>query len=65
MQAATASNDIEYVLLTELAREHNPTNSGYVIQFWLQNQNTIELIKLWEETNDPHFNLKACEEIQA
>ena len=62
---AKVSNDVEYVSLTELAREHNPTNPGYVIQLWLQNQNTIELIKLWEESNNPHFNLKACEEIQS
>jgi len=59
----TASNDIEYVSLTELARVHNPSNPGYVIQLWLQNQNTIELIRLWEESNNPNFNLKACEEI--
>jgi len=43
MPAATTSNDIEYVSLTELARDHNPTNPGYVIKRWLQNQNTIEL----------------------
>ena len=62
---AIVSNAIEYVSLTELAREYNPTNPGYVIQLWLQNHNTIELIRLWEEANNPHFNFTACEEIQA
>ena len=58
-------SDIEYVSLTELARGYNPSNPGYLIQLWLQNQNTIELISLWEESNNPHFNLEACEEIQS
>ena len=57
-------NDIEYVSLTELARVHNPSNPGYVIQLWLQNQNTVELMRLWEESNNPDFNLKACADIQ-
>jgi KilA-N domain. len=60
----TESNDIEYVSLTELARVHNPSNPGYVIQLWLQNQNTVELMRLCEESNNPDFNLKACADIQ-
>lgn len=58
-------NDAEYVSLTELAREYNPDNPGYVIQAWLQSQNTIEFLKLWEEANNPAFNLAACEDIRS
>ena len=55
---------LEYVSLTQLVREYNPDNPGYVIQNWLQNQNTIEFLKLWEEANNPEFNLSACKDIQ-
>lgn len=58
-------NNAEYVSLTEYAREYNPDNPGYVIQAWLQNHNTIEFLKLWEETNNPAFNLAAGEDIRS
>ena len=60
----SSPDDAEYVSLTEIAREYNPDNPGYVIQTWLQNQNTIEFLKLWEQINNPVFSLAACEDIQ-
>ena len=56
---------VEYVSLTQLAREYKPENPGYVIQSWLQSQNTIEFLKLWEEANNPAFDFSACKDIQS
>jgi len=58
------ADSAEYVSLTMLAKEHNQDNPGYVIQGWLQNQNTIEFLMLWEQAYNPAFNLAACEDIQ-
>jgi hypothetical protein len=60
----SAEIEIEYASLTDLARECNPGNPGGVIQLWLQNRNTIEFLKLWEQAHNPRFNLSACEDIQ-
>ena len=65
VQAAPESVEIEMdASLTDLARECNPGNPGGVIQLWLQNRNTIEYLKLWEQAHNPRFNLSACEDIQ-
>jgi len=54
----------DYASLTDIAREYNPEDPGVVIQRWLQNQNTIEFLRLWEKSNNPLFNEAACEDIQ-
>ena len=48
--------DSDYVSLTEFAKRKNPTNPSYVIQSWLRDKNTIEVLRLWERENNPEFN---------
>lgn len=59
-----ANAEVEYVSLTDYAREYNPDNPGGPIQLWLQNRSTIEFLKLWELANNPQFQLPVCMEIQ-
>ena len=47
--------DSDYVSLTEFAKRKNPTNPSYVIQSWLRDKNTIEVLRLWEQENNPEF----------
>ena len=47
--------DSDYVSLTEFAKSKNPTNPSYVIQSWLRDKNTIEVLRLWEQENNPEF----------
>lgn len=43
--------------LTEIARKKNPVNPSYVIQSWLRDRNTLELLRCWEkEYNSYCFN---------
>ena len=50
-----ARDDSDYVSLTEFAKRKNPTNPSYVIQSWLRDKNTIEVLRLWEQENNPEF----------
>ena len=43
--------------LTDIARSFGTTPS-YVIQSWLRSHNAIEFLKLWEENNNPDFDIQ-------
>lgn len=58
-----AREDSEYVSLTEFAKRKNPTNPSYVIQSWLRDKNTIEVLRLWEQENNPEFNNEEAESL--
>ena len=38
----------EYVSLTHIARQKNFENPSYVIQSWLRDRNTLDVLYLWE-----------------
>ena len=44
----------DYISLTDIAK-HKDTRTDYIIQNWLRNRNTIELIGVWELLNNPNF----------
>jgi len=46
-----------HMSLTDMARPYE-TNPSYVIQRWLRSYNTIEFLRLWEEKNNPNFNIQ-------
>ena len=48
--------DDSYISLTELARNHSKAASGYVIQSWLRNGNTLAFLNLWEQENNPNYS---------
>jgi KilA-N domain len=46
----------DYISLTDIARYKDSERTDYIIQNWLRNRNTIELLGLWEHLNNPDFN---------
>ncbi len=53
----------EYVSLTNIARMKNFANPSYVIQSWLRDRNTLEVLYLWETENNPDFQNDGYEHI--
>lgn len=47
----------DYISLTDIAKYRNPDDASEVIANWLRNRNTIEYLGLWEQMNNPNFNL--------
>ncbi len=45
----------EYVSLTELARGKIEKSTGYTIQMWLREKNTIDFLSLWENKHNEKF----------
>lgn len=52
----TQQNQQDYISLTDLARHKDNERTDYIIQNWLRNRNTIELLGFWEKLNNPDFN---------
>ena len=51
-----ADND-DYISLTDMARFKNAETTGLVISHWLSIRYTIEFMGLWEQMNNPDFNV--------
>lgn len=53
----TIYNDdkIDFISLTDIARYKDVKRTDYIIQNWLRNRNTIELLGFWETINNPDF----------
>jgi len=47
------SND--FISLTDIARHKDTANTDSIIQNWLRNRNTIELLGFWESIYNPNF----------
>lgn len=52
-----------YISLTDIAREKNGKSSGYLVQSWLRNNNSIEYLRLWEKRFNPKFLDDECEKL--
>jgi len=49
-------NDIDYISLTDLAKQANPEDPSGVIRNWMSNKNSFDYYSLWEEINNENFN---------
>lgn len=49
--------------LTEIAKKKDEFNPSYIIQSWLRNVNTLELLCLWEKEHNPDFNLEEAKKL--
>lgn len=58
------SNDDKFISLTEIAKQKNFKNPSYVIQSWLRDRNTLEVLFEWEMENNPAFDMRGCRQIQ-
>lgn len=49
-------NGIDYICITDIARQKNSVDPSGVIGNWMRNRNTIEYLGLWETLYNPNFN---------
>ena len=48
--------DIDYICITDIAKQKNRLEPNAVVGNWMRNRNTIEYLGLWEYLNNPSFN---------
>ena len=46
---------VDYICITDIARQKNPIEPNGVIANWMRNRNTIEFLGIWEELYNPNF----------
>lgn len=53
---AVGSED-DYISLTDIAKHRNPEFPADVVKNWMRLRSTLEFLGLWEELNNPNFNM--------
>ena len=48
---------VDYICITDIARQKNPIEPKDVVKNWLRSKNTLEYLGLWEQLNNPNFNV--------
>lgn len=48
--------EVDYICITDIARQKNPLEPNVVVGNWMRNRNTIEYLGLWETLNNASFN---------
>lgn len=48
-------NDVDFISLTDIARQKNSLEPKDVVKNWLRNKSTLEFLGLWEKLNNPDF----------
>ena len=48
-------NGIDYICITDIARQKNPIEPKDVVKNWMRLKNTLEYLGLWEKLNNPDF----------
>ena len=49
-------NGVDYICISDIARQKNVIDPNGVIGNWMRNRNTIEYLGLWETLHNPNFN---------
>ncbi len=49
-------NQEDFISLTDIARFKDSEHTDSIIQNWMRNRNTVELLGLWEAIHNPDFN---------
>ncbi|MBP5380627.1 MAG: KilA-N domain-containing protein [Bacteroidaceae bacterium] len=47
--------NIDYICITDIARQKNTTEPKDVVKNWMRQKNTLEYLGLWEKLNNPNF----------
>ena len=47
---------VDYICITDIARQKNSLEPNAVVGNWMRNRNTIEYLGVWESLNNPSFN---------
>lgn len=48
-------NGIDYISITDIAKQKNPVEPKDVVKNWMRQKNTLEYLGLWEFLNNPEF----------
>lgn len=48
-------NGIDYICITDIARQKNSAEPKDVVKNWMRLKNTLEYLGLWEKLNNPDF----------
>ena len=48
-------NGIDYICITDIARQKNETEPKDVVKNWMRQKNTLEYLGLWEKLYNPNF----------
>ena len=54
----------DYVSLTDMAKYKNAENTGLVISHWLSTRFAVDFLGIWEQINNPDFNLTEFSKIR-
>ena len=46
---------IDYICITDIARQKNAAEPKDVVKNWMRQKNTLEYLGLWEKLNNPNF----------
>ncbi|WP_417600922.1 KilA-N domain-containing protein [Owenweeksia hongkongensis] len=49
-------NETDFISLTDIAKHKDSKHTDTIIQNWMRNRNTIELLGFWESIYNPDFN---------
>lgn len=60
--AVSIVNENDYISLTDMAKGFD--DGDQLIKNWLQNKNTLEFLTVWEQINNPDFNLVELHQIK-
>ena len=50
-----AKNGIDYICITDIARQKNAREPKDVVKHWMRQKNTLEYLGLWERLYNPYF----------
>ena len=53
----TVGSEDDYISLTDIAKHRNPEFPADVVKNWMRLRSTLEFLGLWEELNNPNFNV--------
>jgi hypothetical protein len=48
-------NGLDYICITDIAKQKNPVEPKDVVKNWMRSKNTLEYLGLWERLNNPIF----------
>ena len=49
-------NGVDYICITDVAKQKNSVDPNGVIANWMRNRNTVEFLGIWETIHNPNFN---------
>jgi hypothetical protein len=51
----TTINGVDYISITDIARQKNSLEPKDVVKNWMRQKNTLEYLGLWERLHNPNF----------